>query len=233
VLTGIATSLAPAATGGDSFSAGLGTLAVVLLASAGAGALAFPLSRLLGFPAIFRPARRTDPHLAASTLVACASLIHKKGFNVAASATSDPLLSRAVALAASEAGVDEVLQELTMDIPVAPRPIIAWAPVLGLCVALAGLWVVVWAASLGLISGAGAGVGLVAALYGAFLLSTAAGAGDDPAHRLSPSDVLTRAIIAAAVPAIRAGADSAAVEQILRPMLNPRTVETPVGRMAA
>lgn len=233
MLSGTVTSLAPALPSVPTLWSDLGSFAAVILASIASGAAAFPMARFLGVSALFRRFRRADPELAAATLIACASLVQKPGFNAAASAPTDPLLNRAVLLSASEASPEEARAELAVDPPTAPRPIIAWAPVVGLAIALGGLGVVGSAASCGLISGPPVAIALVIALYVAFFLSAAANAADDRASRLDPADVLTRALICAAVPAIRAGADSGTVEQILRPMLSPEPAERPAGRLAA
>ena len=74
--------------------------------------------------------------------------------------------------------------------------------------------------------------GVVLALYVAFVLSAAASSVADRADRLEPADVLCRALIAAAVPAIRAGADPATVERI-SPLLSPCTAASTAGRLAA
>jgi hypothetical protein len=208
------------------------TLGAVVLASIASGAIAFPMARSLGVPRLFGR-RRSDPELAAAALIACASIARNPGFNTRASAPADPLLARAISIAASGADPDEARRELDASPPAAPRPIMAWAPVIGLLIALAGLGAVAAATSHGLIAGPPVVIALVVALLSTFVLSTVAGAADDRAQRLDPADALTRALIAAAVPAIRAGADAAAVEQILRPLLNPDSAQPRAGRLAA
>lgn len=210
----------------------LGTLGVVMLASIASGATAIPAARALGIHGLYAR-RRPDPELAAATLIACASVARQPGFNPQASAGDEPLMARAITLLASDLSPEEVSMALTADPPIAPRPVIAWAPVVGLLICLAGLAAIIAAMSQEALVGPPIAIALLIALFAAFFVSAAAGALDDRAHRLDPADILTRALISAAVPAIRAGADAAAVERILRPFLPPAHEEPVAGRLAA
>jgi flagellar motor component MotA len=196
------------------------------------GAIAYPAARVLGVPRLFACSHRSEPAQVAATLVACASIARERGFNAAASAGRDPMLARAIHLAASDVPADQIRRELLESPTLVPRQIVILGPVLGLLSALAGLGGIMTASSVGLVTGPWLGAALVLALFAAFILSAVASAAADRTDRLTPADVLSRTLMAAAAPAIRAGADAREVEQILRPLLAP-TNESFAGRLAA
>jgi hypothetical protein len=204
----------------------LATLGLVLLASAASGALAFPLARLAGLNRLFTSRRRVVPGQVLRTLVACAARQNDAG----AAPVADPLVRRGLALAESGADAETIRRELEAR---PPSVEMALMPAVALAGSLACLGAIINSVQLGVIPAVVGVLCGLALVYGAFVLSAATGAAMDRASRLDPAEVLVRAMLAAACPAIRDGAGPAAVEQILRPLLPPTGEVSCEARLAA
>jgi hypothetical protein len=203
----------------------VGTLGLVLLVSTAVAALAFPLARASGLNRLFAR-RRVLPHQVVQTLVNCAA----RRKNLGSVRVDDPLVRRGLSLAESGADGEAISSALEVQ---PPRIMIALTPAISLLASLACLGVIINGVRLGVLPGAAVVVGGLALVYGAFVLSAVASAAMDRAVSLDPAEVLVRAMLAAACPAIRDGAGPATVEQILRPMLPPTGEVSCEARLAA